>query len=77
MCRMSLVISNKPQTTFETAFKTAWARGNSDGVGVYWRDYNGKEGESRHLARFALSEDLAKVKTPIAAPSTQTKVTND
>jgi len=65
MCRMALVIGqDKPLSLFETAFKSSWARSNDDGVGIYWRDYNGVEGQNRHLARFARSDDLGKIKTP-------------
>jgi predicted glutamine amidotransferase len=58
MCRMALIISKKPVSRFETAFKSAWVDGNDDGVGIYWRD---TEKGLRHLARFPKSADLSKV----------------
>lgn len=64
MCRQALVIGNIGLARFETAFKSAWASSNDDGVGIYWRDFNGKEGENKHLARFPKSENLGKVVHP-------------
>jgi hypothetical protein len=60
---MALVLSkDRPLRDFELAFKTAWARGNDDGVGIYWRDYPITNAEAfRHLARFGESRDLAKI----------------
>jgi predicted glutamine amidotransferase len=57
---MALVIGKDKDklNTFELAFKSAWARTNQDGVGIYWRD--SEKGE-RHLARFEKSNDVAKV----------------
>lgn len=65
MCRMALVLGKeKAMKGFELAFKSAWASGNDDGVGCYWRDYpKTKATEARHLARMPRSDDMARIET--------------
>jgi len=62
LCRMSLVLSKNPLSKFEMAFKSAWAKDNSDGCGIFWRDSPSIIlNEERHLARITKSTDLAKI----------------
>ena len=63
MCRMALVLGKeKALKGFELSFKTAWGRGNDDGVGVYWRDYPVTDTYAfRHLARFPKTADLVRI----------------
>ena len=60
---MALVIGKETAlSSFELAFKTAWAGMNDDGCGCYWRDYpKVKTGEEKHLARFKESKDMARL----------------
>jgi predicted glutamine amidotransferase len=57
---MALVVGKDKAalSNFELVLKTAWAKGNSDGVGIYWRD---SATGGRHLTRFEKSADLAKI----------------